>query len=65
MVGQACVAYLKEADAPFLHEHSLLREVLEVEGIVEQVLLQSHKELAKLDRTLAQDLQLRQDHPET
>lgn len=54
--------YSKKLDASFLHENRLLWEVLEVEGIVEEVLLKCHEELPQLHRTLGQGAQLRQDH---
>ena len=57
-----CCTHREELDASLSHELGLLGDVLEVEGVVEQVLLQGHEDHAQLDRTLAQTTQLRVDH---
>ena len=56
------LTHCKEIAASLLHEFALLREIFEIQGIVEQIFLKSHEKLPQLNRTLAENLQLRKNH---
>ena len=53
----------KELGASFVHEPRLLGHVLEVHGVVEEVLLEREKERAEFYGTLATSLKLRKNYP--
>jgi hypothetical protein len=53
----------KELDPAFIHQPRLVRHVLEVHGVVEEILFEREEERAEFDGTLTTRLELGENYP--